>query len=107
MCKVYNSVGSLTTIKNRLHLHNINEFNSINDLISFRKEYSTLRQQIISQQESLIAQEKVTLASEILQLESSIDARKKACEREFRNEVRHLKQELFALSATPANIFQI
>jgi hypothetical protein len=107
MCKVYNSVGSLSTIKNRLHVHNISDFNSINDLIAFRKDYSSSRQQIISQQESLIGQEKVTLGSEILELENCIDARKKACEREFRREVRLLKQELLALSAAKANIFQI
>src|SRR6478672_5723338 len=105
MCKVYNSVGSLSAIKKRLRLHNINDFSSINDLIAFQRGYSSSRQQIISHQEALVNQEKITLTSEILELENLILARKEGCEREFRKEVRQLKQELFDLSTSGKNIF--
>lgn len=106
MCKVYNSIGSLTAIKSHLHRHNIYEFSSINELLDFQKNYSLSRQQIISNQEFLIEKEKTTLCSEISELESSIDARKNACERELRKEVRQLKQQLYALSTSPTNIIQ-
>ena len=45
--------------------HNINDFNSINEVINFQKNFSTLRQQIISNHEQLIENEKITLEAEI------------------------------------------
>ena len=65
MCKVYNSVGCLTTVKSHLQRHNINDFNSLNEVLNFQKNFSALRQQIISNHAQLIEQEENTLVSEI------------------------------------------
>ena len=107
MCKVYNSIGSLTTIKSHLYRHNINEFKSLNEVIAFQKSYSTYRQQIISTHELLIDQEKKTLSIDISQLDNSIKAEKINIERELREELEILKQKLNDLSSsTPANFIQ-
>ena len=48
MCKVYNTIGSLTSVKSYLWQHNINEFKSLNEVINFQKNYGILRQRIFS-----------------------------------------------------------
>ena len=107
MCKVYNSIGSLTTIKSHLHRHNINEFKSLNEVIAFQKDYFTYRQQITSTHEVLIEQEKRTLSIDISQLDNSIKTEKINVERELRNELEILKQKLNDLSSsTSANFIQ-
>ncbi len=106
MCKVYNSIGSLTTVKSHLHRHNINEFNSLNEVILFHKNYSTYRQQIISNQELLIDQERNILSSEILHLDNSFQTQKIDIEKELRLELEKLKQQVHDLSTVPANVIE-
>ena len=71
MCKVYNTVGSLTTIKNHLQKHAIDEFNSIKQLIDFQKNYPALQQQIIADHIKIIQTETDDLNNEIRHLKSS------------------------------------
>jgi hypothetical protein len=100
MCKVHNSVGCLTTVKTHLKRHKINDFNSINEVINFQKNFSTLRQQIISNHEQLIKNEKVTLDAEISQLENTIKTDKTHFENSFRSEIEKLTQKLNNLSTS-------
>jgi hypothetical protein len=107
MCKVYNSVGSLTTIKSHLNQHNINDFNSLNELITFQKNYSTCRQQIISNHEHIIEQEKKSLKLDISQLDSSIKVEKINFEAELHKEIEKIEQKLNnLLTSTSTNFFQ-
>jgi hypothetical protein len=107
MCKVYNSIGSLTTIKSHLDRHNIYEFKSLNEVIAFQKNYSSYRQQITSTHKVLIEQEKKTLSIDISQLDNSIKAEKINIEKELPRELEILKQKLNELStSTPANFIQ-
>jgi len=69
MCKVYNQVGSLTTIKNHLRKHNIDEYKSVMEVIGFQENYAAVRQQIISDHILLIEQEKSILSVELPQLD--------------------------------------
>jgi hypothetical protein len=71
MCNVYRPVGSLTTIKSHLQRNNVTGFTSLNGLIAFQKNYSTSRQEIISQHELSITHEKNDLISEISNWTSS------------------------------------
>jgi hypothetical protein len=103
MCKVHNSVGCLTTIKRHLHRHNIDEFNSLSEVINFQKNFSTLKQQIISDHERLIEKEKITLAEEISQLENAIKTDKAYFENSFLDEIEDIKQKLISLS-TPTGL---
>jgi len=100
MCKVHNSVGCLTTIKRHLKRHNIHEFSSLNEVISFQKNFPTLRQQIISDHEQLIEKEKVTLAVEISQLDNTIKTDKVYFESYFLSEIEEVKQKLTSLSVS-------
>lgn len=100
MCKVHNSVGCLTTVKTHLRRHNINDFNSINEVINFQKNFSTLKQQIISNHEQLIENEKITLDAEISQLDNAIKADKTHFENSFRSEIEELTQKLNSLSTS-------
>jgi len=104
MCKVYNSIGSLTTIKSHLRVHNITEFNSLNEVISFQKNFNLSHQQIISNHELLIAQEKNALSVDILELENAIDGEKIELETKLKPEIEHLKEQLNELSLATKNI---
>ena len=106
MCKVYNSIGSLTTIKSHLHKHNVNEFKSLNEIIDFQKSYTNIQEQIISNHSLLIEQEKKTLDKEIAQLNVSINTRKSEVEQQLQLELEMLKQQLDELPSTHSNIFQ-
>lgn len=107
MCKIHNSVGCLTAIKTHLKQHNINDFNSLNEVVNFQKDFSTLRQQIISNHEQLIEDEKITLDTEILQLDYTIKREKTYFESFFHSEVEKLKQKLNSLStSTDLNLIQ-
>jgi hypothetical protein len=98
MCKVHNPVGCLTAVKAHLRRHNINDFSSINEVINFQNNFSTLRQQIISKHEQLIKNEKITLDAEISQLDNAIKADKTHFENSFRSEIEELTQKLNSLS---------
>jgi hypothetical protein len=98
MCKVHNSVGCLTAIKTHLKQHSINDFNSLNEVVKFQKNFSNLRRQIISDHERLIENEKITLAAEILQLGNAIKMDKAHFESIFLSEIEELKQKLNSLS---------
>jgi len=97
MCKVYNSIGSLTAIKSHLRQHNVNEFKSLNEVINFQKNYSVTRQQIISNHSLLIEQEKNTLPQEIAQLNSSITTTKSELEQQLHFELEKLTRQLDTL----------
>lgn len=106
MCKIYNTIGSLTTIKSHLQRHNITEFNSLNELINFQRNYSALRQQIISNSERAIEQEKSTLNSEISQLNNFIETKKNEIKKELLADIERLKRHSEDLSISSGSTIQ-
>lgn len=106
MCKVYNQIGSLTTIKSHLHKHNVNEYKSVSELINFQKNYSAARQQIISDNRLLVEQEKITLKDNLAQLDNSIKAEKTAIEQHLLLEIEKLEHQLNNLHSVNSNIIQ-
>jgi hypothetical protein len=100
MCKVHKPVGCLTTIKTHLKRYNINEFNSLNEVISFQRSFPALRHQIISDHELLIEKEKANLSEEILQLDNIIKTDKIHFESYFLSEIEEVKQKLNSLSVS-------
>lgn len=72
MCKVYHIVGSLKTVKYHLERNNITDFSSVNELLSFQKNYQDLREQVYRTHKLMIEQEKVRLGTEIVQMETDI-----------------------------------
>jgi Nuclease-related domain len=107
MCKVHNSVGCLAAIKAHLKQHNINDFNSLNEVVNFQKNFSNLKQQIILHHGQLIENEKITLAAEILQLDKAIKTDKAHLESSFLREIEELKQKINSLySSTDWNFIK-
>jgi hypothetical protein len=106
MCKVYNQIGSLTTIKSHLSYYNINDFNSLNELITFQRNYSATKQQLISNHSILIEQEKTTLKGEIVQLENFIETSKSENRQNLYLDLEQLKQRLDNLPSGQSNIFK-
>jgi hypothetical protein len=48
MCRTYNTIGSLTTLKLHLEENDIHDFKSLKEVINFQKSYTILWQQLIS-----------------------------------------------------------
>ena len=106
MCKVYNQIGSLTTIKAHLHKNGVNEFNSVNDLLNFQKNYFNNQQQIISKHSILIEQEMEMLKGEIKQLEILIETNKNEISEKLQIELTQLKHQLDIVLSSPSNIIK-
>lgn len=106
MCKVYNTIGSLTAIKSHLHRHNITEFTSLKEVMNFQKNYNAASRKIISDHELIVTQEMVRLNSEIQQLTNIIQSKKIELEEQLRSEIQDLKHKLERLSAKRSNFVQ-
>ncbi|NCD42300.1 MAG: hypothetical protein EOL88_09435 [Bacteroidia bacterium] len=107
MCRTYNMIGSLTTLKAHLNDRNIHDFKSLKEVIDFQNSYTTYRQNLIANHENLIEQEKKILKDELLQLDSTIEIQKNHSEQRLTNEIERLKQLLnYATEIRPSNLFQ-
>lgn len=76
MCKVYNTVGSLTYIKQHLATHRVTEFHTVRQLIAFQETYETLSQETQSTVRMHLEQERNALSATVLQLEETIKTTK-------------------------------
>lgn len=106
MCKVYNQIGSLTTIKSHLRNHNVVDFSSLNELIAFQDNYSSTKQQIIANHSILIGQEKSALIEEIAQLKDFINVKKSETKERLYLELNELNLQLENTHITQSNILQ-
>ena len=91
MCKIYNTIGSLTTIKTVLEKNNINDFKSLKDVVDFQNSFSTKRQELISHHENLIEQEKSVLKIDLEHLDLEIKTQKLYSEKSLSDEIEKLK----------------
>jgi hypothetical protein len=94
MCQIYNTIGSLTTIKSLLEQNNINDFKSLKDVIDFQNSFSSIKQNLISYHENLIEQEKNTLKKDLEHLELEIITQRLYLEKYLSNEIEKLKDLL-------------
>jgi hypothetical protein len=69
-------------------------------VLSFQKNFSTLRQNIILSHEQLIEKEKIRLETEIFQLENAIKTDRTYFESSFRSEIEELSQKIDRLSTS-------
>lgn len=106
MCIIYNPVGSLTVVKDHLHHHGLEEFQSIKGLIHFQKSYVAAQQQIHIRHTQLIEQEKRTLEVDIVQLEAFLEAERTTLAEKLRGQNNLLKHQLDQLSSSPAGMIQ-
>lgn len=94
MCKIYNTIGCLTTINNHLNHHKIHDLQSLNDIIEFQNSYFTYRQQIMLEHEVLIEKEKNELKSDLKDLNELIERQKLSAEDELNKGIDKLRQKL-------------
>lgn len=107
MCKTYNIIGSLTTLKLSLEQNNIYDFKSLKEVIKFQESYSTVRQQLVCHHENLIEQEKETLYVELPILNNEIELQRQQTIEMLTNEINILKQQFQNLNIrTSTNFFQ-
>ncbi len=107
MCRTYNMIGSLTTLKSHLEANNIHDFKSLKEVIDFQSSYPTFRQQLISNHEKLIEQEKNILNTDLQQLDMTIETQKQQAEQRLIIEIDKLKQHLnFLTNGGSTNLFQ-
>ncbi len=97
MCRTYNTIGSLTTLKLRLKENNINDFKSLKEVMNFQKSYANNRQQLISYHENLIEQEKNILQLNLQNLNTEIEEQKQQSVQRLTSEIDELKQLLSVL----------
>lgn len=107
MCRTYNTIGSLTTIKSHLDSNNIHDFKSLKEVIDFQSSFTTSRQQLISHHKNLIEQEKNMLNLDLQHLDTAIVEQRQQSERILTNEIDNLKQQIDILTSNPSsNFFQ-
>lgn len=107
MCRTYNKIGSLTTLKLRLEENNIHDFKSLKEVIDFQKSYTILHQQLISHHENLIEEEKNMLNINLPDLDTAIQTQRQQSIQTLTNEIDKLKQQLNILSNnTSTNFFK-
>lgn len=107
MCRTYNMIGSLTTLKAHLNDYNIHDFKSLKEVIDFQSSYTTYRQQIIANHENLIEQEKKILKMDLQQIDTIIETQKQQAEQRLTSEIDKLKEQLnFSTNNMPTNLFQ-
>ncbi|MBS7253258.1 nuclease-related domain-containing protein [Flavobacterium branchiicola] len=72
MCKVYNTIGCLNTLKFDLVNYKVDHFRTLNELVNFQKNYHAGEEQIISNHTLFIEEEKTTLEKDISELNTAI-----------------------------------
>ena len=94
MCRIYNKVGSLTTLKLRLEENNIHDFKSLKEVMDFQKNYSNIRQELICHHENLIKEEKNKLEIDLPSLNLAIEIQRQQTVQRLTNEIDKLTQRL-------------
>lgn len=106
MCKVYNTIGSLTFIKNRLAQNGIHDFHSINELLAFQRNYATAREDVIAKQRAVVTEERNSLRTAVSALEDELEAETKALQQKVDWDVEQLQNEYDALAQAEKTYLQ-
>ncbi|MEO5775735.1 MAG: nuclease-related domain-containing protein [Flavobacterium sp.] len=107
MCKIYNEIGCLSSIQLHLVKNNFDEFNSLDELINFQKDYNFKEQQITLNHKLLIQQEKSTLESDIRELNAIASAKKLELQQQLREKLDDFNQQIENLSLSNSKFIPI
>lgn len=107
MCKVYNTIGSLNTIQSHLIENNLDEFNSLDELINFEKNYYFTKEQVILNHKLSIQKEKKALEDEIHQLSETISKMKYKFNEQLKKRLDKLYSKVDTLFLPNSNIIII
>jgi hypothetical protein len=107
MSRIYNTIGSLTTLKLHLEENNIKDFKSLKEVIDFQNSFSINRHQLITQHRNLIEEEKNKLNAELNDSETTIETQRKQTEQILTDKIAQLSQQLnISSNYIPTNFFQ-
>lgn len=107
MCRTYNTIGSLTTLKRSLEKNNVYDFKSVKEVIEFQKSFSTSRQELISIHETLIENEKNNLTINLPILKSEVETQREQTTHQLTQNIDLLKKQLNNLDhKTSTNYYQ-
>lgn len=106
MCKVYNTIGSLTHIKSRLAQNGIHDFHSINELLAFQRNYATVREDVIAKQRALVTEERNNLNTVVSAAERELEAETKALQQKCQGDITRLQEEYDRLANADKTIIQ-
>ncbi|MCF6132255.1 nuclease-related domain-containing protein [Flavobacterium wongokense] len=87
MCRVYNKVGCLNAIQYHLVKNNLDDFNSLDELINFQKDYHITEKQVVLNHTLLIQQEKSSLEKDISELNDEISKSKSELEDQLKQRI--------------------
>ncbi|TDP57631.1 nuclease-related domain-containing protein [Flavobacterium dankookense] len=106
MCRTYNKIGSLKSLKIHLEKNNIHDFKSIKDVITFQNSYQTLRQEQLAFHESQIEHEKNQLNIDLPVLQTAAETLKQETIQKLTEEIEILKGQLYNSSQNAStNLF--
>lgn len=94
MCRIYNSIGCLKTIKLSLAKNKIYGFSSIKEIINFQNSYQSKVSQLINDHEELIEQEKKQLEAELSDLVKVIEITRAESKQKILAEINSLKEKV-------------
>lgn len=103
MCKIYNKVGSLTTLKTELKYNSVYDFKSVKEIISFQKSFSILRQQIVAHHIEITTQEKNNLEKELPELDVVIQNQKEDTKKILLDEIEKTRKQLNSCTSSVSN----
>jgi hypothetical protein len=106
MCIIYNTIGSLTVVKDHLRRHGIEEFRSISDLLNFQQAYFTEQLNINMRHSLLIEQERDSLKIDIAALGISIEESRQEITRTLQSALTKLIQKSDKLSTAHTSLLQ-
>jgi hypothetical protein len=107
MCIIYNTIGSIKTIKAHLEEHRINDFASLREVLDFQHAYPRLKSELVATHTAHIEQEKAGLYEELQQLDYTIQTQQLQIEQTCLQDIDRLQQQLQELNSLPsANVFQ-
>lgn len=107
MSRIYNTVGSLKSLKSHLENNNIFDFKTLKEVIDFQSSFAITRQQLISHHKNLIEEEQRMLNMELKGLDSAIEARRQQTDHILKDKIEKLSHQLnISSSNVPLNLFQ-
>lgn len=107
MCRVYNTIGSLNAIQYQLVKNNLDEFDTLEELIAFQKDYYFTEQQLIQDHALLVQQEKLNLGKEIEDLNERISNCERNLQEQQDQRIHHLNLQLENLPVAQAGVLPI
>jgi hypothetical protein len=107
MCIIHNTIGALSHIEAHLAKNNIDEFNSIPELIKYEKDYFFLKEQIILKHRDKVRKEKQVLEEEIPLLTEEILTNKIELNQKLEQKLSTLNAEVEKLFLPNSNISTI